>query len=456
MTRLPSLVPNTPGATYPSADTPPRRDAPFTLLRAAQVIDGRGGVPIQQGAVLLEGVRIHAVGPQSNVAAPAGAAVELLDYPAGTILPGLIDAHTHLNGFGDGRRGDDLAQLPDELLLLQAARNARAHLESGVTTLRDCGSKGRTAFMLREAVRQGIATGPRLILSGRPVTITGGHLWYFGSEADGVDAVRRMVRQLVKEGADFIKIVATGGSTRTSYPSRPSYTVDELRAIVDEAHTFGKPTAAHCASIQGTMNALEAGVDTIVHCMFVEPDGSVQFRPEVAERLAERGAWADCTVAQSWMRILALRAKEARGEALAAAEQREVAQLERAREVRKEHFRRLLDAGAKMVSGSDSSWAWYPMGRFQYEIIGHAEWGMGPMAAILSGTRDAATCLGVDDETGTLEAGKAADVLVVDGDPLQDIWSLLRVRDVFLGGRRVARAEAGPPLPLGEAARQGG
>ena len=149
----------------------------FTLLRAARVIDGRGGAPLEHGAVLLEGTRIRAVGRQSEVRALDGAPVAELDYPGGTILPGLIDAHTHLNGFGDGRRGDDLATMPDEVLLLQAAANARRHLESGVTTLRDCGSKGRTSFMLREAVRMGVTSAPRLVLCGRPVTITGGHLW---------------------------------------------------------------------------------------------------------------------------------------------------------------------------------------------------------------------------------------------------------------------------------------
>ncbi|MDQ3703135.1 MAG: amidohydrolase family protein [Chloroflexota bacterium] len=411
----------------------------FTLLRAARLIDGRGGPPVQRAALLAEGGRIRAVGSAAEVVPPAGADVATYDYPDGTILPGLIDTHTHLNGFGDGRLGDVLAESPDEILLLQAARNARTHLEAGVTTLRDCGSKGRSAFALRQAVGMGIAPAPRLVLCGRPVTITGGHLWYFGSEADGQDGVRQTVRQLVKEGADFIKIVATGGSTRTSYPSRAAFTPAELGAIVDEAHRFGKPTAAHCSSTQGVIDALDAGVETIIHCIFNEPDGSVRFRPEVAERLAEEGAWVDFTIAQSWMRIRMLRDREATGDPLTAAERAEVERLERAREVRREHFQRLLEAGVRMVSGSDSSWGWYPLGGFQYEVIGHADWGMSAMDALLTGTRDAARCLGLDDEIGTLEAGKVADVLVVDGDPLQDIRALLAVRDVFQVGTRVSR-----------------
>jgi imidazolonepropionase-like amidohydrolase len=203
------------------------------------------------------------------------------------------------SAFGDGRLGDDLAESPDELLLLQAARDVRVHLETGVTTLRDCGSMHRTSFQLRRAIAVGIGPGPRLYLCGRPVTITGGHRSYFGQEADGVDGVRRAVRQLVKEGADFVKLVATGGSTRTSYPARPAFTPDELRAIADEAHKFGKPAAAHCASTQGVSDDAEAGVDTVIHCVFLEPDGTPRFRPEVAERIAARGAWVDSTVAQT-------------------------------------------------------------------------------------------------------------------------------------------------------------
>jgi imidazolonepropionase-like amidohydrolase len=160
---------------------------PFRLIRTAQLLDGRGGPPLARTAVLVEGATIRAVGPASEVRAPDGAPVDVHDYDGATLLPGLVDVHTHLNGFGDGRPGDDLATLPDELLLLQAARNARAHLDSGVTTLRDCGTKGRTGFALRNAVRLGITPAPRLILCGRPITITGGHMWYFGQEADGED-----------------------------------------------------------------------------------------------------------------------------------------------------------------------------------------------------------------------------------------------------------------------------
>ena len=201
---------------------PPAADE-SKLIRAGLLIDGLGGPPIERGAVLTSGPKIVAVGPQQDVAAPEGAPVQVLDYPSRTVMPGMVDCHTHHNGFGDGRVGDDLATLPDEVLTLQSARNARTSLFTGVTTIRENGPKNVTMLRLRDAVDQGITAGPRMVLCGRPVSVIGGHMGYFGSVVTGPVEGRAMVRQLVKEGADYIKITATGGSTRTSYPScRPS------------------------------------------------------------------------------------------------------------------------------------------------------------------------------------------------------------------------------------------
>ncbi|MBM3935173.1 MAG: amidohydrolase family protein [SAR202 cluster bacterium] len=198
----------------------------FTLIKAARLIDGRGGDVVANGALLVEGAKIRGAGPAASVRAPEGASVATIDYGDRTLLPGLIDAHVHLNGFGDGRSGDDLATLPDGVLTLQSARNARAHLYTGVTTVRDCGAKDQTTFMLRKAVEMGVTPAPRLALTGRPMSIVGGHLHYFGIEATGPDGCRSAVRQLIKEGADFIKITATGGSTATSKIYKPSFNVD--------------------------------------------------------------------------------------------------------------------------------------------------------------------------------------------------------------------------------------
>src|SRR5262245_57002006 len=206
-----------PASERTTSDGSPAR---FSLLSAARLLDGGGGAAVADGVLLIEGDHVAALGRRGEVDAPAGASVRRVDYGEATILPGLVDAHTHLVAPGDGTLGDDVAKEDDDILLLQAAKNARTLLHSGVTTLRENGAKGRVAFSLREGIRRKLAPGPRMIICGRPITITGGHMGYFGSEADGEGAVRAEVRKLLKEGADYIKIVATGGSTRTADPNR--------------------------------------------------------------------------------------------------------------------------------------------------------------------------------------------------------------------------------------------
>src|SRR5262249_54136231 len=214
-------------------------------------------------------------------------AVDRRDYGEATILPGLVDAHTHLVAPGDGTPGDDVAKEDDDILLLQAARNARTLLHPGVPPLRANRAKAQGALSVREGIRRRLAPGPHMVICGRPITITGGHMGYFGSEADGEAAVRAEVRKLLKEGADYIKIVASGGSTRTSDPNRASYTVAELAAMTDEAHRHGKLTAAHCTCAAAIENCLDAGVDMIIHCVLSEPDGSYRYRADPVARLAQ-------------------------------------------------------------------------------------------------------------------------------------------------------------------------
>jgi imidazolonepropionase-like amidohydrolase len=312
-----------------------------------------------------------------------------------------------------------------------------------VTTLRDLGTPGTLGFRLRDAIRQGICQGPRLLLAGRPITITGGHLWYFGQEADGADGVRRAVRQIVKEGADVVKIIATGGSTQTSYPYRAAFTPAEVQAAVDEAHRFGKPTAAHCVSNIGMTNALDAGVETIVHAVFKEPDGTDRFDDAIAARLASSGAWIDYTVAQGAIRLRRLEANEAAGVSLTDAERAEVDALVAYRAVRSDHYARLRSMGARFVMGSDSSWMWYPMGHFCEEIIESAIWGLPILDALRGGTSWAAQVLGVQNQIGTLTPGLIADVLVVGGDPLRNPVALRDVQAVYQSGRRVNGAGTG-------------
>ena len=408
------------------------------LIKATRLIDGLGGPPIERGAILIDGDTIKDVGSEESVVPPEGAQVEEFNYENKTVLPGLIDCHVHMVGIGDGRLGDELTLLPDEVLTLQAARNARAHLYSGVTTLRDCGAKNRTTFMLRQAMEMGITVGPRLILSGRPVAIIGGHLSYFGIQATGPDECRAAVRQLVKEGADFIKITATGGSTRTSFSEFPSFTVPELKAICEEIHKFGKHSVAHCHASQGMLNCLDAGIDTIVHGRHTEPDGSRVYREDVTERLVEQGVFINSNMHGARIKIKRFEDKLAT-EGLSVEEQKDLDAALREREITLDHYDRMRSAGVRMVAGSDSAWGWHTMGSFYDEVDAQVAAGMTPMEAIISGTSDSAKSCHIDDQTGTLEEGKQADLLVVDGDPSQNIMALKNVADVFLNGILVDR-----------------
>jgi imidazolonepropionase-like amidohydrolase len=411
---------------------------PYRLIRARRLIDGIADAPLDRGAVLFENGRIIAVGRQEDVVPPEGPGVEILDYGDMTVLPGLVDCHTHLNGFGDGRPGEETAALADEVLTLQSARSARAALETGVTTIRENGAKNMTTFRLREAMRLGIVDGPRMLLCGRMMTIVGGHLWYFGREVTGPVEARGMVRQLVKEGADFIKIAATGGTTRTSRPLLPAFDLDELQAITGEARKFGLLTAAHCASTQGTINCLDAGVDMIIHAVFREPDGTDAYRPDVAERMVEQEVFVNPTLHVFRAQIWGLLYKRER-EGLSEAEEALVREKKRAFEARLEDSARLIDLGAKMITGSDSSWADYRLGNSVLETECLVMAGLSPMQGVKSHTSWAAQAIGVDDIVGTLEVGKDADIIVVAGNPAEDLRALWAVKDVFKAGRRIDR-----------------
>jgi imidazolonepropionase-like amidohydrolase len=409
------------------------------VLTAARLLDGSGAAPLEGGGVLLEGGRIAAVGRAADIITPDAARV---DYGDATILPGLVDSHTHLVSPGDGTAGDDTAAEDDQLLLLRAVKNLRTILHSGVTTVRDNGAKNRVAFSLREGLQRGLIAGPRVSICGRPITMTGGHMWYFGSEADGEDGVRAEVRTLLKEGADYIKIVASGGSTRTSNWKRPSYTVAELAAMTDEAHRQGKITAAHCACAASIENCLDAHLDMIIHCVFTESDGSYRPRPDLVERLATAQVWVNPTLHILRAATRHFTSLKARQGSLPAQQEWLLEWTKGELERRMEAVGRMIKAGVKIMAGSDSPWNVYAAGGFAHEIEMMAEAGMSNGEAIVAGTSLAAESIGLGDVAGRLAVGREADVLVVAGDPLKDLAQLRHILDVFQAGRRVERGVA--------------
>ena len=278
--------------------------------------------------------------------------------------------------------------------------------------------------------------GPRVLVCGRPVTTTGGHCWFMGSEADGVDGVRRATRQLIKEGADFIKVMATGGSTVTSDPYRPAYTVDELKTIADEAHRRQKVVAAHCRCTDGMSYALEAGIDIIVHGFFAGADGVRRFDRQVADRIAKHSVWVNPTLHIARSQMWRLQQKK-ESEGLTEQDDARLARAEEGYGMSLQECGQLIQSGVKLVAGSDCGWGVYPFGQFAYEISALAAAGLTPMEAILAGTSNCAQALDILGQVGTVEAGKVADLLVVEGDPVKDIAALNKVVAVFKGSQMV-------------------
>ncbi len=402
-------------------------------MTADRLFDGTGSSALAPGGVLVDGPLILGIGhPDELVRSVVPQA--RLDYGDATILPGLVDAHMHLASPGDGSDGEAVGSADETTLLQRSAANAGAVLTSGVTTLRENGNKGTVALMVRDAIAAGEREGPTIVACGRPLTITGGHLWFFGSEADGIDGVRAETRRLIDEGADFIKIVATGGSTRGSNPRQASFSAAELRAICDEARRAGKLTAAHAVATAGIANALDAGVDMLIHCDFLEPDGSVAYRPDLVDRAVASGTWINPTlhVRNAVIQRQLLRADQG---LLTRDEEEALPSLQARLEAVIASIERMLAAGARIVAGSDTPWrAAPPTGGLANEVEILARAGMTNSQALVAATSAAAEAIGVADRAGTLAAGKPADVTVVRGDALADVGMLHHVVDVFRAG----------------------
>ena len=414
------------------------RKIDFKLIKCGNLIDCTGNNPVKNGAILLEGSKIRSIGHESEVIPPDGANIKVYDYSKYSVMPGMIDCHTHNNGFGDGRLGEELNLLADEILTLQSVRNLRASLFSGVTTIRENGPKNFTLINLKKASNDNIVLTPRMLICGRPLSIIGGHMGYFGSEVTGIDEVRSETRNLIKQGADYIKITATGGSTQTSFPYRHSFNIDELNAITSEAHKFGKLTATHCVSTQGIINSIESDVDMIIHCMFKEPDGSNKFRPKVVDDLFNKGIYINPTLHVVRATIWGLLNKK---EQIGLTDTEEILLDDRKRDfdIHLKNCAKMIDNGLKLITGSDSSWSSYQSGNTVYEIECLNLAGFSNMKSLLSVTKEAAKSLDIDDFVGTLEVGKEADLLVLNGNPLEDINNLWNVKDVFLAGNYIDR-----------------
>ena len=410
------------------------------LLRCGHLFDGTARSLQRDQAILIADGRITAVGPAAEVEQRTPPAAERIDLGEACVIPGLIDGHTHTSLLGDRQPYVVQFAASDELMVAIAAMNLRRHLLAGVTTIREHGARNMVGFTVREAVRRGYLMGPRMLVSGRPITKPGGHFHFCNETAADAEAVRQSVRRLAEQGADYIKIMASGGATEGTDPGVASYSLEELRAAALEAHRLGRRTAVHTRATEGMRRAVAAGHDLLEHAEFKEPDGEQHFDPELARAIAASNMYVSPTLQglSAYPRIVELAARRDTGQ-LSEEEERELEERQQRLEARLAVFRRFLDAGIedRIVPGTDAGVFWVEFGRIGYDLELLVQAGLAPADALRAATRTAAEAVGLSDEIGTIEAGKVADLVAVDGDPTADIGAVSRVLAVYQAGNLV-------------------
>ena len=378
---------------------------PPLLLRNATLIDGTGAPPRADSDLLIENGRLTAVGRVEHP--PAGG--EVRDLGGRFVLPGLIDCHVHLTTDGNADDVAKMGELPAPDLAWIASENARRTLHAGVTTVRDLGARDSINIRLREAINAGRLPGPRMRAVGAIVCITGGHGWFVGRQADGPDEVRKAVREQLRAGADAIKFTATGGvMTPGVDPRSPSFTREELRAGIEEAHNAFRRTAAHAQGTAGIKNAVAAGIDSIEHGIFLDD--------EVIETMRRQGTFFVPTLAAPF--------NISRHGLAAGIPAYAVEKSDRVREAHIASFKEALRAGVRIAMGTDAGTPFNRHGENAQELALMVECGMTPLDAITASTKNAAELLDFAGETGTLEAGCSADLIIINADPLADITRL--------------------------------
>jgi imidazolonepropionase-like amidohydrolase len=383
------------------------------------VFVGDGSV-LEHATVFVEDERIAKV-TQGDVKVPRQARTIPLDGQ--TILPGFIDCHVHFCSDASPDPITALMREPPPIATLKAAGFARQTLIAGITSVRDMGGGHGIDLSIRDAIRSGLIVGPRMLVSGKLICMTGGQAWPMGREADGPFEVRKAAREQIKAGADIVKLMATGGVlTPGVQPGSEQYTEEELRAGIEEAHKSGKKSAAHAQGTQGILNALRAGIDSIEHGIYLNE--------ETISLMVKRGVPLIPTL--SAMLQIESKGTEAGIPAFA---------VEKTLRVKPFHLKSVAmarEAGVQVALGTDAGTPFNLHGENLGELKHLVDLGYSPMEALQSGTRIAAQVLGLEKELGTIEKGKLADLVVVEGNPLDDIGILLkpeRVRVVMRGGR---------------------
>lgn len=411
----------------PAAEPPaPPAPAKVLVVKAARVIAPESGKVLADQVIIIERERIKAIGTAAEVGPwPGDAAV--LDLGHATVLPGLIDCHTHLTSQPRSYYEDKFRRSPIDVAVL-AHVYARRTLEAGFTSVRDVGAAEYIDVALRNAINSGDVPGPRMAVAGLTLGATGGHVDLSGFSpylrfenlsgvADGVDAVRKLVRQNIKRGADLIKVAASAGVlSEEESVGAPQYSLEELKTIVEEAAMWGRKVAAHAHGAEAIKVALRAGVASIEHGSLIDDEG--------IRLMKERGAWLVADIYNDdW--ILAEFARMGYPEKIIEKE-RLIGRLQR------ENFQKAVRVGVKVAYGTDAGV--YPHGLNGRQFRHMVQWGLTPMQAVQSATVHAAELIGWKDKVGRLAPGWYADLIAVKADPLADVTELERVGFVMKGG----------------------
>jgi len=397
------------------------------VIKGATILDVTNGEMIKNHVVIVKDGRIDSVPPARSADIPKG--IEVIDLQGHTLLPGLIDMHVHLTS-GGGYHGYERLKLTDERRAILGVVHAKQTLMAGFTTVRNVGAGSFGDVALRDAINDGDIPGPRMLVSGPPIGITGGHCsdnnllppeYGISGEgvADGPWAARTAVRRNIKYGADLIKTCSTGGVlSKGTKVGAPQYTVEELTALVDEAHSRGLKVASHAHGAEGIINALTAGADTIEHASFIDDEG-------IALSI-ERGAALSMDIYVTEYIL---------GEGASAGILEESLEKERKTgATQRSNFTKAVNAGATIVFGSDAGV--YPHGQNAKQFSRMTRFGMTPLQAIQSATITAAEVLGLEYDVGKITAGYAADFVAVKGNPLENIELLEEPAAVIKGGVR--------------------
>jgi imidazolonepropionase-like amidohydrolase len=388
-----------------------------TVLKNGVVIDGSGLDPISNGFVVINGDKIAAVGPLAEFDSTAfeGPDHEVIDVGGKVIMPGLINAHEHLDIHWGTGPAQERAKQPIPWHLLRAVRNALLALQEGVTTVRDMSSNQGTNLHMKKGIAGGMIVGPRVVTCGQAIAMTGGHGHMRAIEADGPDEVRKAARTLLKAGADFIKIMASGGyiDPTKDLPWSAQLSEEEMRAAFDEAKKAGKKTTVHAHPPAAIRAAVAAGVDCIEHGGLMDK--------ETADLLAREGIYLVPTLGESWE--IAYRGEELGRPAWL------IESCKSHLDSRMKAFEMPVKIGVKMAVGTDVA------GSMALEMGLMQKGGLSAMEVLVSATRNGAEVCDLLDETGTLEVGKLADVIVVNGTPLKDMEDVSKVDLVFKAGK---------------------